>query len=172
MGGSVRKQFRTVGGFPLVVHALRVLQSSPIIDGIVLAVPATDLHYCRTDIVEACGFTKVLHVVAGGQERQDSVRQALAVVDDRVDIVVIHDAVRPCVTELMVKQVVEAAKAEGAAIIAAHAGYSETGRTGWSHRADDRPETAVVGSDAAGLPSGLAGRRASQSARGRTCCHG
>ena len=118
MGGSVRKQFRTVGGFPLVVHALRVLQSSPIIDGIVLAVPATDLHYCRTDIVEAHGFTKVLHVVAGGQERQDSVRQALAVVDDRVDIVVIHDAVRPCVTELMVKQVVEAAKAEGAAIIA------------------------------------------------------
>lgn len=118
MGGSVRKQFRTVGGFPLVVHALRVLQSSPIIDGIVLAVPATDLQYCRRDIVEAHGFTKVLHVVAGGQERQDSVRQALAVVDERVDIVVIHDAVRPCVTELMVKQVVEAAKAEGAAIIA------------------------------------------------------
>ena len=45
-------------------------------------------------------------------------RQALAVVDERVDIVVIHDAVRPCVTELMVKQVVEAAKVEGAAIIA------------------------------------------------------
>jgi 2-C-methyl-D-erythritol 4-phosphate cytidylyltransferase len=118
MGGSVRKQFRTVGGFPLVVHALRVLQSSPLIDEIVLAVPATDLHYCRTDIVEAHGFTKVLHVVAGGQERQDSVRQALAVVDQGVDIVVIHDAVRPCVTEKMVKQVVEAAKAEGAAIIA------------------------------------------------------
>jgi 2-C-methyl-D-erythritol 4-phosphate cytidylyltransferase len=118
MGGSVRKQFRRVGGFPLVVHSLRVFQASPVIDGIVLAVPETDLHYCRRNIVEAHGFTKVLHVVAGGRERQDSVRQALAVVDDRVDIVVIHDAVRPCVTELMVEQVVKAAKAEGAAIIA------------------------------------------------------
>jgi 2-C-methyl-D-erythritol 4-phosphate cytidylyltransferase len=118
MGGSVRKQFRTVGGFPLVVHTLRVFQASPIIDGIVLAVPETDLHYCRTEIAEAHGFTKVLHVVAGGQERQDSVRGALTVIDEGVDIVVIHDAVRPCVTESMVKQVVEAAKAEGAAIIA------------------------------------------------------
>ena len=118
IGGSVRKQFRTVGGFPLVVHALRVFQASPIIDGIALAGPEADLPDCRTDIAEAHGFTKVLHVVAGGRERQDSIRQALTVLDERVDIVVIHDAVRPCVTELMVEQVVEAAKAEGAAIIA------------------------------------------------------
>ncbi len=118
MGGSVPKQFRTIGGLPLVVHALRVFQSSPIIDSIILAVPEADIDYSRTEIVEAHRFTKVVHVVAGGPERQDSVRLALAVVDERTDIVVIHDAVRPCVTDSMVSQVVEAAKTGGAAIVA------------------------------------------------------
>ena len=70
------------------------------------------------EIVEAHGFTKVTQVVAGGKERQDSVRQALAVVGEGVHLVVIHDAVRPCVTETMVTQVVEAAAIDGAAIIA------------------------------------------------------
>ena len=118
MGGAVRKQFRPLGGLPLLVHSLRVFQSSPVIDAVVLAVPEADVGYCRNDIVKPHGFTKVTHVVAGGQERQDSVRCALAVVDERVDLVVIHDAVRPCVTDIMVKQVVEAAAADGAAIIA------------------------------------------------------
>lgn len=118
MGGTVRKQFRPLGGLPLLVHSLRVFQSSPVIDAVVLAVPEADLLSCRTEIVEAHGFTKVTHVVAGGKERQDSVRQALAVVDESVHLVVIHDAVRPFVTETMLKQVVEAAKADGAAIIA------------------------------------------------------
>jgi 2-C-methyl-D-erythritol 4-phosphate cytidylyltransferase len=118
MGGPVPKQFRSVGGLPLVVHALRVFQSSPIIDSIVLAVPEADLAYSRTEIVQAHSFTKVRHVIAGGPERQDSVRLALAAVDEGSDIVVIHDAVRPCVTDSMVRQVVEAAKTDGAAIVA------------------------------------------------------
>jgi 2-C-methyl-D-erythritol 4-phosphate cytidylyltransferase len=118
MGGAVRKQFRPLGGLPLLVHSLRVFQSSPVIDAIILAVPESDLHYCRTEIVDAHAFSKVTKIVAGGIERQDSVRHALAAVDEGVGLVVIHDAVRPCVTETMVRQVVEAAAAEGAAIIA------------------------------------------------------
>ena len=118
MGGAVPKQFRPFGGQPLLVHSLRVFQSSPVIDAVVLAVPDADLQYCRTEIVDPHGFTKVTHVVAGGKERQDSVRQALAVVEESVHLVVIHDAVRPFVTETMVKQVVEAAALDGAAIIA------------------------------------------------------
>jgi 2-C-methyl-D-erythritol 4-phosphate cytidylyltransferase len=118
MGGAVRKQFLPLGGLPLLVHSLRVFESSTAVDAVVLAVPQADLHYCRTEIVEPHGFTKVTHVIPGGKERQDSVRHALAVVDESVDLVVIHDAVRPFVTETMLKQVVEAAAADGAAIIA------------------------------------------------------
>ena len=118
MGGAVRKQFRPLGGLPLLVHSLRVFESSPVIETVVLAVPQADLGYCRTHIVDTYGFAKVTQIVAGGQERQDSVRRALAVVDEQVGLVVIHDAVRPFVTESMILDVVNAARAEGAAIIA------------------------------------------------------
>ena len=118
MGGSVPKQFLSIGGQPLVVHSLRILQASPVIDAIVLAVPQADIAYCRSDIVEAHRFSKVTDVVAGGQERQDSVRNALAVIGEQVEIVVVHDAVRPFLTERMVEDVVAAAMTKGAAIVA------------------------------------------------------
>jgi 2-C-methyl-D-erythritol 4-phosphate cytidylyltransferase len=118
MGGPVPKQFLSIGGQPLIVHSLRTLQASSAIDAIVLAVPQADIAYCQSDIIEAHHFTKVVKVVAGGQERQDSVRHALAVVDDQVEIVVVHDAVRPFLTEQMLEEVVTAARTNGAAIIA------------------------------------------------------
>jgi 2-C-methyl-D-erythritol 4-phosphate cytidylyltransferase len=118
MGGPVPKQFLALGGLPLVVHSLRALQASSVIDAVILAVPETDIGYCQSDIVHSHGFTKVTRVVAGGIERQDSVRHALAQVGEETEIVVVHDAVRPFVTGRMLEEVVAAARANGAAIIA------------------------------------------------------
>lgn len=118
MGGSVPKQFLAIGGLPLVVHSLRILQAAPSVDAIVLAVPQGDIDYCRADIVKAHSFDKVTQVVAGGKERQDSVRLALAAVGNDADIVVVHDAVRPFLTIQMVEDVIKAARTTGAAIIA------------------------------------------------------
>ena len=118
MGGCVPKQFLAIGGLPLVVHSLRILQAAPSVDAIVLAVPQDDIDYCRADIVKAHHFDKVTQVVAGGKERQDSVRLALAAVGNDADIVLVHDAVRPFLTVQMVEDVVKAARATGAAIIA------------------------------------------------------
>jgi 2-C-methyl-D-erythritol 4-phosphate cytidylyltransferase len=118
MGGSVPKQFLALGGEPLVVHSLRVLQASPAIDEIMLAVPQADLDYCLNDLAVRFGFSKITKVVAGGKERQDSVRHALEHVSEETEIVVVHDAVRPFVTEGMVTDVVEAARRVGGAIVA------------------------------------------------------
>jgi 2-C-methyl-D-erythritol 4-phosphate cytidylyltransferase len=118
MGGPVPKQFLALGGEPLVVHSLRVLQASPIVDEIVLAVPQADLDYCLNDLAVRFGFSKITKVVAGGKERQDSVRHALEHVSEETEIVVVHDAVRPFVTEGMVTEVVEAARRVGGAIVA------------------------------------------------------
>jgi 2-C-methyl-D-erythritol 4-phosphate cytidylyltransferase len=118
MGGSVPKQFLALGGQPIILHSLRILQSSPVIDEIILAVPQSDMEYCLTHIVKPHHFTKVTKVVPGGQERQDSVRHALEEVGEEVDVVLVHDAVRPFLTEQMVEEVVSAARAKGAAIIA------------------------------------------------------
>jgi 2-C-methyl-D-erythritol 4-phosphate cytidylyltransferase len=118
MGGSVPKQFLSLGGEPLIVQSLRALQAAPVVDQIVLAVPLADVEYCKDEIVSRHRFTKVTKVVAGGAERQDSVRNALAQVHSDTEIVLIHDAVRPFVTQRMIDEVVAAARREGAAIIA------------------------------------------------------
>ena len=118
MGGSVPKQFLSIGGEPLIVQSLRTLQAAPVVGQIILAVPSADIEYCQQEIVLRHGFTKVTKVVAGGAERQDSVRHAMAQVPSDTDIVLIHDAVRPFVTQRMIEEVVAASWKEGAAIIA------------------------------------------------------
>lgn len=118
MGGSVPKQFLSLGGEPLVIQSLRALQAAPVVGQIILAVPPADVEYCEHEIVSRQRFTKVTKVVAGGAERQDSVRYALAQIPSDTEIVLIHDAVRPFVTLRMIAEVVAAARKEGAAIIA------------------------------------------------------
>jgi 2-C-methyl-D-erythritol 4-phosphate cytidylyltransferase len=118
MGGSVPKQFLALGGEPLILHSLRVLQASPVIDEIILAVPQNEMEYCLAEIVANHHFTKVTKVVPGGHERQDSVRHALEATHDDVNVVLVHDAVRPFLTQRMVEEVVTTARAKGAAIIA------------------------------------------------------
>ena len=118
MGGPIPKQFLSLGGHPLIIHSLRVLQSAAAVDDIILAVPRSEMDYCLTHIVAAHQFTKVKKVVPGGAERQDSVRHALGAVSDEVDVVLVHDAVRPFLTAGMVEDVVAAARAKGAAIVA------------------------------------------------------
>jgi 2-C-methyl-D-erythritol 4-phosphate cytidylyltransferase len=118
MGGAVPKQFLSLGGEPLVVHSLRILQAAHTVDEIILAVPETDLDYCTNGLVRRHGFSKVKKVVPGGLERQDSVRQALEQVPVETEIVLVHDAVRPFLTGQMVDDVVAAAEKHGAAIIA------------------------------------------------------
>jgi 2-C-methyl-D-erythritol 4-phosphate cytidylyltransferase len=118
MGGGTPKQFLMLGGLPLLVHSLRVLESSDAVSAIVLAVPQPEMDYCRREIVSAFGFKKVQQVVAGGEERQDSVRVGLAAVGADAEIVLVHDAVRPFLTTEMIRRVVEAAGRHGAAIVA------------------------------------------------------
>jgi 2-C-methyl-D-erythritol 4-phosphate cytidylyltransferase len=118
MGGAVAKQFLMLGDQPLLLHSLRVLQASAAIHEIILAVPERERRYCLDQIVAPHGISKVRRVVAGGEQRQDSVRHALAEVSPDTDIVLVHDAVRPFLTEAMIEHVVGQAVLHGGAIIA------------------------------------------------------
>ncbi len=118
MGHDVPKQFLQFGDVPLLVHALRVLESSPAIDMIVMVVPKDDVSYCQDELVPRFALSKVTHVVSGGARRQDSVWNGLQAVDARAGIVLVHDAVRPFVTGAMVRDVVDRARIHGAAAVA------------------------------------------------------
>lgn len=118
MGGATPKQFLALGGWPMLVHSLRVLELAELVTAVVLAVPEADREFCRNDIVSRHGFAKVTDIVAGGEQRQDSVRLGLAAIDARIDLVVVHDAVRPFLTADMVNRVVMKAAECGAAVVA------------------------------------------------------
>jgi 2-C-methyl-D-erythritol 4-phosphate cytidylyltransferase len=117
MGGDVPKQFLPLAGIPVLVHTLRAFQCSTLIDEIFLVVPEKDIPAVRRDIVEEYGLSKITSVLAGGVERQDSVRNALLQVRDDHGIVLVHDGVRPFVTGEAIRRAVEAAGQHGAAAI-------------------------------------------------------
>ena len=118
MGGTARKQYLTLGGVPLLVLSLKVLQRIESIREIILSVPESDRDYCWREIVNPFGLGKVTHIVAGGQRRQDSVRNGLFAISDPPDLVLVHDGVRPFIQEDIVKNGIARAEQTGAVVVA------------------------------------------------------
>lgn len=116
MSGRGRKQFVKIAGKPLFAYTLEVFEGFPAVDHIVMVVPRDSVDWVKEEIVEACGFKKVLGVVYGGETRQQSVLNGLKALKDRTKWVVVHDAVRPLVSETLVRRVLDAAQKTGAAI--------------------------------------------------------
>lgn len=114
MGEGPRKQFRLLAGRPVLAHTLDVFEQSALLGGLVLVVPPGDEQWVREEIVARYGCRKVLAVVGGGAERQDSVRVGLETLP-ACDVVLIHDAVRPFLDERLLADLIEAALEHGAA---------------------------------------------------------
>jgi 2-C-methyl-D-erythritol 4-phosphate cytidylyltransferase len=114
MGGEISKQYLLLAGIPILAHTLGAFQRSPLVDKVILVVPEGDIAEVRRTVVEQYGFFRVRLVIAGGRERQDSVKNALACVGDEHGVVVIHDGVRPFVTLDLIEGSVAAAKEFGA----------------------------------------------------------
>jgi len=113
MGGDVPKQFLPLGGCPIVDRTISALAASPRIDGILLALPPRFPGDVKTSYR---GRPKVLQVVDGGAERQDSVRNALAAVPGEAEVILVHDAVRPFVSLDLLARCVELAREHGAVV--------------------------------------------------------
>lgn len=106
MESGVAKQYMLLCGKPLIFYALYAIEKSSVIDDCILVTGAEDISYVREEIVARYGFRKVDAIVAGGQERYDSVYQALRVIahrDGKIPngdrYVFIHDSARPFLTE-------------------------------------------------------------------------
>jgi 2-C-methyl-D-erythritol 4-phosphate cytidylyltransferase len=117
MGGEIPKQYLSLAGIPILVHTLSAFQRSPLVDEILLVVPGGDVAEVRRDVVERYDFSRVSLVIAGGKERQDSVRNALVYVRDEHEIVLVHDGVRPFVTGALIERAVAGARAFGAVTV-------------------------------------------------------
>jgi 2-C-methyl-D-erythritol 4-phosphate cytidylyltransferase len=102
MGEGIPKQFLRLGKLPVLVHALLVFQRSRRISQIVLVVPKGFGGRAEA-LVRKHRLGKVVRVVIGGKERQDSVLLGLRTVPQDTGIVLIHDAARPGVTRNLVE---------------------------------------------------------------------
>jgi 2-C-methyl-D-erythritol 4-phosphate cytidylyltransferase / 2-C-methyl-D-erythritol 2,4-cyclodiphosphate synthase len=116
MGGKIPKQYLPLRGKPLLWHTLERFERSDWVDGIVLVVRPEDAETCRSKVLEDGHFSKVRELVSGGRERWESVLLGLRRTVPEDEIVLVHDAVRPFVSEDLLARVVEAAVECGAAI--------------------------------------------------------
>ena len=113
MGSRRPKQYLRLGRAPILVATLRALGGARSLAGIVVAVPAAHVAATRRLLARA-RVPKILDVVAGGADRQESVWRGLQRVPEAARFVVVHDAVRPFVTADLIERV-RAAAAGGAA---------------------------------------------------------
>jgi len=116
MGGATPKQFLSLEGIPIFVHTLRKFAASDAIDEIFLGVRPEDMDRAGKEIANE-HFAKALRLVAGGASRQETVARCLDQAAPETDVVVVHDAVRPFIALDLIRQVVDAARRDGAVIL-------------------------------------------------------
>jgi 2-C-methyl-D-erythritol 4-phosphate cytidylyltransferase len=122
MGSAVGKQFLHLRGIPILAHTLKVFDQSPEVDGIVLVVAPQQRQALATEVLGPHPCEKLLQVIDGGSERQDSVANGLRAIPLECELVAVHDGVRPLVSIDLLEAVLAVARQHGAAIAAIPAG--------------------------------------------------
>lgn len=115
MGAAVSKQFLPLGGKEILAHTVEVFERANVIREIILVTGADSL----TDVAEMkqeYGWKKITAIVPGGAERQDSVWNGLQQLAEDVEIVVVHDGVRPFVTESILQNAIDTAAEMGGCV--------------------------------------------------------
>ncbi|HMK43653.1 MAG TPA: 2-C-methyl-D-erythritol 4-phosphate cytidylyltransferase [Dissulfurispiraceae bacterium] len=95
-GRDRSKQFVPLAGKPVLIWSLEALAASNLIDEIIPVVHSDEIE-STVALLNRFKIPKILRVVPGGRERQDSVMNGLAAAPPKTEIVVVHDGARPLV---------------------------------------------------------------------------
>ncbi|MGC9971498.1 MAG: 2-C-methyl-D-erythritol 4-phosphate cytidylyltransferase [Bryobacteraceae bacterium] len=114
--GTSRKQFMLLDGSPILLHTIRKFVACPPVGEIVVALRQEDMNWFD-GLLRQEALSTPIRLVEGGDSRQQSVQNALAVLDPDTDLVVVHDAVRPFIDRATIEKVIEEAASSGAAIV-------------------------------------------------------
>lgn len=104
MGSEVPKTSLPLGGIPLLKHTLLKFETCREIAEVVPLVPAEEVPFWEEEILQKAEVKKVRRILAGGEERQDSVFLGLQAIAGEAEIVVIHDGARPFVSPELIKK--------------------------------------------------------------------
>ncbi len=114
-GSDIPKQYLDVAGAPLILHTLHSLAAEPRIE-VVQPVIAEDDSWFEKAVEGHSWPFELLEPVTGGSERSISMQRGLAALPDEIDMVAVHDAARAMPSRALLKDVLDVAKAQGAAV--------------------------------------------------------
>ena len=112
LGADIPKAFLAVGGLSLLTRS--ALAMSAVADVLIIAAPPDALDEASAQLAQV---DAEIHIVAGGEHRQESVANALRMVPEDVSIVLVHDAARPLVPIEVTQNVVAAVRNGAKAVI-------------------------------------------------------
>lgn len=118
MGAGMPKQFLEINGKPIIIHTLDNFQNSSLIDKIYISCKGEYIHKLQ-NMLEYYRITKTAGVVEGGKTGQDSIYNGLkcAFQENPEDsVVLVHDGVRPLISEEVIKENIESVKKYGTAV--------------------------------------------------------
>jgi 2-C-methyl-D-erythritol 4-phosphate cytidylyltransferase len=111
------KLLALLGDKPVLAHTLAAFEQSTCVDEIILVARTERVNEFQ-ELVRLAAFEKVRDVIAGGEQRQDSVRAGLERLSPKASYVAVHDAARPLVRPEQIEGVFELARQHGAAALA------------------------------------------------------
>ena len=97
MGAGCNKQFLALRGQPILAHTVRLFEESSYVSEIVIVGAESDLLVIK-ELVYHHKFDKVVAIIQGGTQRQDSVRAGVQALSPTIQRVVVHDGARPLLT--------------------------------------------------------------------------
>lgn len=103
------KQFFDVFGKPLIVHTAECFEKNRSVDKIIVVVPQNMIKKIER-VMNNFGLKKIQKVVSGGKRRQDSVLNGVKTIKDEHGIVIIHDAVRPFISQRLINRGIKLCK--------------------------------------------------------------
>jgi 2-C-methyl-D-erythritol 4-phosphate cytidylyltransferase len=117
MGANIDKIFLDVAGHPVVAHTWTRWDAAPLVDEVVLVV-RSGMESAFHEIAASLSLQKPYRLTVGGAERQDSVWNGLQAISPQSAVAAIHDGARPCVSDEVIRDTIEAARETGAAVAA------------------------------------------------------
>lgn len=118
MGGGIPKQHGQLGGMTILARSVKAFAELDEIHRIMVVTNEEYHERCRAELSGLGLMDKVNGILPGGRERQDSIYNAVRLLPEDVDLVLVHDGVRPFVTAEVIRRTIEAAKVHGAAVAA------------------------------------------------------